>query len=412
MSTLNRIHYRECPEHDAELWVVNHTDWSLPVVITRVTHNGEQYLRVRRACVLDVKQAVELDKFMSARAVGRGQTGWVLTEELFTHVATKAPGITPERYVRWNEPLAEPDPVRPTKAKAAPPADEFLAEVCNRLGAKPEAMHLVWHVICQTIPDWLLSGKDLDLGYIRLSAVPYRRAWKRLLFARAPGLRNVYRSNDRKRLLRAMLDREHRLFTMTDMASARRKRGHMLLDWTVEVTHAKNWRDLCEQREFDISRRDQAGYVQRWASIIETLMGRIHEIAAEEAEEDLSQTPRAEWDRRARAHRFVVGPATVLVDPLPQCSHPDGPQSLDDIQTAEGKRAAMETTIAGLLDMPPVQPGAADVRDTRECVAPTGDVRVLVPDPGCGEAGGQGLLAQVEGPDGRMAGQPETEVCI
>ncbi len=409
MSTLNRIHYHELTDIDAELWVVRGPIWSLPVIVTRVVHKDEQYLRVRRACVLDISQAVALDQYMSARAVGRGQTGWVITEGLFTEVASKAPGITPERYIVWDEQAPKTERVQPAKAKTVPAADAFLEEVCRRLGSTPEAMHLVWHVICQAIPDWLLSGKNLDLGYIKLSAVPYRRAWKRLLFARAPGLRNIYRSNDRRRLLRAMLDREHRLYTMTDMASARRKRGHMLLDWTVEVTHSKNWRDLCVEREFDISRRDQAGYVQRWASIVETLMDRIHEVAAEEAEEDLSQAPRAEWDRRARAHRFVVGPSTVLVDPLPQCSHPDGPQSLDDIQAAEGKREAMAGTIASLLSLPAVQPGAPDVRNAGQCDAPTVDVRVLVPGAGCGEAGGEGLLATSEGAAGGLAGRTETE---
>lgn len=403
------ISYTERQDVDAELWVVNTEAWSLPVIVTRVIHKGIDMVRARRACALEVDQMVELDQLLAARAVGKGQTGWILANDLFTQIATKAPGITPERYVRWNAPASAVDPAtmerkQPNKVSA----DAFVSEVGRRLGSNPEALALVWHVICQTIPDWLLSGKSLDFGSIRLSAVPYRRNWKRILFARAPGLRSIYRSQDRRRLLRAMLDREHRMFTMTDMASCRRRRGHFVFDWTVEVSHTKNWRELCVEREYGLSKRNPAGYVQRWASTVESLIDRIHEIAAEEADEDRTPAPRAEWDRRARGHRFVLGPPVTLVDPLPQCSHPDGPQSVDDIQVAEGKREEMASTIASLLALPHVQPGAPDVRDAGPVGGRDSDGGLLVPDARGGEAGGEGLLEGGDGAGRRMAGTTET----
>ncbi len=413
MSSPGRVPYKERTDVDAELWVVNAPDWSLPVIVTRVIHNDAEYLRARRACTFEIEQVLALDEFLGSRAVGRGQTGWIIAPDLFTEISTKAPGITPGRYIRWgSSSTVDPNPdLRSSQRSSGDKlVSEFISDIASKLGSKPEDLTLVWHVICQAIPEWLISGRSVDFGSIKLSAVPYRRNWKRVLFSRSPGLRSIYRSKDRRRLLRAMLDREHRIFTMTDMAGTRRRSGHFVTDWTVEVQHTKNWRDLCVEREYQISKRDPAKYVQRWAATVEASMERIHEIAAEEADEDRTPAPRAEWDRRARGHRFVLGPPTVLVDPLPQCSHPDGPQSVDDIQVAEGKREEMETTLASLLALPAVQPGAPDVRDAGPVDDAGGDLRVLVPDTGCGEAGGQGLLEAGDGAGDGMAGRTETGV--
>ena len=78
---------------------------------------------------------------------------------------------------------------------SAPEADEigsaadFINFVAGRVGANPAVMKAVWAALVQEAPAYLLEEqRSINMGFVELTAIPYRENWKQVLHAKFPKL--------------------------------------------------------------------------------------------------------------------------------------------------------------------------------------------------------------------------------
>lgn len=397
------------PRKDRELWVVAGTGWTIPVFCVHCVFAGTPSFHVRSAVHIGFSQAEALEHRLLGAGAHVLNNGWLLSQADFSNTATKAPGITPEFYYSWDgERISElerkrilgDEPEIKKKRKEYRADNAFLAHVATRSGIDFDLLVMSWLAIVQALPEWLLSCKTLDMGSIRLTALPYRHNWKQLLTARFPLIQKVMLVSEPKSLLRLTFTAAARAIRVTELTMCRMRRQRALFGWTVEVQHDSSWEKVVEEVEEEAaSRLTATAYLKRWASKVAQQEDVIYEILAEAVKKEGAPTCRLLWRRGESGPRVVQAAPTILRTPQIDDCDEGGGQSLDDFTGVGDSARYLEDAAARLLQMSVAEP-AVDLRVSGGADGGGAEPGLLVPDPGGGEAAGEGVLAGNDGAEG------------
>lgn len=392
-----KIRYNE--DVDVRLRVAEGAGWAIPLHCRSCSAEGFDGLHwhVNPAVALGMAQVDTLMDHFGVRIVHQLSHGWLVPNSGLTSCTRQAEGITPEFYFKWDLKHIEKHervtvslgPYRDRNTKAT----EFLDQVSAVTGMAVEQLTMAWYAITQHAPGWLLSGNDLDLGFVRLSAIPYRSNWKDIVMARFPALRKVLLSKTANRMAALAFTPIGRAIRLAELTESHMYRHRPVLSWTVEVTRDSSWEKLCREIENEAAARlGPIAYMRRWASIVASRETKIYELLANKVAMDNAPACRILWKRSERGVRFVSG-APVAVS-LRTLSDGDvgSNQSVDDFLGVEDVTRDVEAAVARMLEMP--ADGQADdvVRAPRGDDSGRGDSRVLVPHSDGGDAAGQGVL--------------------
>lgn len=388
---------------DTELWVVRGDHWEIPVYARFGRIQQTPVVWIREATAMEMSQLETVASFMSKHEIGPSSEGWVLVDSIFHAIAAKAQGITPERYFRWGDTTkqyAEQKKVTVGKKRKVDPglgAVGFLEEVARSTGVgSVPSLVMIWQAIIQVLPRWLLDGNTLDLGVVRLAALPYRHNWKTLLEARCPFLGATYASKKLSQLL-THAGVTSRYLKMTDMAQARRVNGRVIFGWTIECLPDKSWDQIVDEYESEIAASvGPTRYPSRWGSVVERSSDVIHALMAHALAEERAAAPRMEQGGHNGRFVFVLGSQSLVGTPTIRAGSDEGHYSLLDFAQSYGRHKYLEKQAANLLGMRNVRQGPEDLRDP-VCDEGRPDDGMLVLDAGGSETEGQGLLVENTG---------------
>ena len=274
-------------DEDVELWVVSGDGWTLPVYLNHATLDGMSVAILRladhsRADSWDLLNS-RLEQYCFNDKNGR----WVVPMSAVHSVATKAPGITPSRYVSFNdkgeqttkEETIEQKEDRPFK-KTTSDMEGFLQYIANKAPGEIDVSNLrvVWALICGSLHEWLIhERKPVNLGWISIFAVPYRANWKQILLRKFEGLSRVYKMTKAERdelLSRSGLWRELNNTDLIELDEATETFG-----WSIEVVKSQAFEEKIKSREAKfVQKYGKTTYCHRWLSMVQSMEKTIYEI--------------------------------------------------------------------------------------------------------------------------------------
>jgi len=171
-----------------------------------------------------------------------------------------------------------PSPIRDKEGEGAEKeaASHFINYVAARVGAKPNVMKAVWAAIVQEAPAYLLEEqRSINMGFVELTAVPYRDNWMQVLHAKFPKL-----VPSLKKLPKEMADAY--MFNVgwdaellnSDLCEFHRNGSHF--GWSIEAHEKRQW----ELISYDYERKQRetlgaAKYAKRWIKVVRKAARRI-----------------------------------------------------------------------------------------------------------------------------------------
>ena len=393
---------------DTELWVITGETWSIPVKARYCDFNGTEYFHIFPAVALGFAQSAILE--LTVKQMGgdvEAKAGWAVPSDALRTRFSKAPGLTPEFYFRWQgdgikTPSQEEIEVKIKERQSKLDCCAFIEHVAKASGIDAGVLTLAWIALTQQIPSWLLMGNTLHLGFSRLVAVPYRKNWKEILLTRYPTLKKALMVRDSKGLLSMAFTAASRMVRMSELTESHQRRGRTVFSHTIEVLHDSSWEKACDQVEGEgAARLGPLAYVKRWANRVSQIEDTIYEILAEQIQKETAPTCRVLWRRGQRGMQFVqasptlIGSAQVVECDDGSCS------SVDDFLGIEDSSAYLEEKASLLLQMSSVQPKDEDMRVSRGTrVSVETNNGVLVLPPSCGQTTGQAVLDRSNGCQG------------
>lgn len=173
---------------DRELWVVSGEDWRLPIYVDPLVSDNadEKHVYVSYAGSYKGSWFLALESVIKPLAID--MTGkWIVPLSKLEKVAVKANGVTPSYYVEWSGMKLYPQRVlHKTSSKLEDDSatiDDFAAFMsaeCDLFSKEQIALMLM--ALNSSAIKWMLDRhKPLDLGFVKLVALPFRVNWKSML---------------------------------------------------------------------------------------------------------------------------------------------------------------------------------------------------------------------------------------
>lgn len=165
---------------------------------------------------------------------------------------------------------------------SAPEADEtgsaadFINFVAVRVGANPAVMKAVWAALIQEAPAYLLEEqRSINMGFVELTAIPYRENWKQVLHAKfpklVPSMKKVPSGMAEAYLFNIGWDAE---LLNSELCEFHRNGGHF--GWSVEARTKKQWELIVNKYEKEQREREGAAkYAKRWIRVVTRISGKI-----------------------------------------------------------------------------------------------------------------------------------------
>ncbi len=365
------------PTGDVQLWTLSESGWVFPLFCTpsACQENKKTYWLVRPAMALSHNAGKRLDRLLRPRSVVNAATHYILRSPDFIATCQKADGITPQYYLRapddeWEAPQNFQHGVSTDQSavsKETARLSEFLSGKLNVV--RPGVIRTVLKALGDYAPEWLVEkGNPIDLGSLKITALPYRKHWKETLcgFYGLAWMTNLIRGAralalERLSLLGVDHDfRSHELIEMHPTAKTVR--------WTLEIEEAKGFAQFVDEHEKTLyAKLGQTGYSSQWSKNISE---RFEETAGillawlEKAVEPgcvLHQSPDGSrqilvakpqsQNRLKKLARHDAMARSIAVDRL-------GKASLKELQEA------VDEPDAGLSKMLDLQPHQKDLRDS------------------------------------------------
>lgn len=253
------------PAGDVELWTVSGKtvddfEWRLP--LRAYPYDNQDHGRfyfVRRGMMLRGSQYDAICRVLNAwNNTPDEPKGWWFKEATFLKFAVKAPGITPDYYVRW--PGVEPPKIDPEeKPQEEVPIESdpelssaeatFLKKVHFRVGdISWEALKVIWRTIRGEAGRRLARDfKPLDLGFVKIIPVPYRINWREALFVRFADMTACFKNRREQKSKLVDAGVIEALSSVKMLAIDPQKK---IIRWTFELVPSKDLERSAEEQEF------------------------------------------------------------------------------------------------------------------------------------------------------------------
>ena len=155
-------------------------------------------------------------------------------------------------------------------------ASHFINYVAARVGAKPSVMKAVWAAIVQEAPAYLLEEqRSINMGFVELTAIPYRDNWKQIMHAKfpklVPSLKKVPREMADAYLFNVGWDAE---LLNSELCEFHRNGSHF--GWAIEAHEKRQWQLI--SYEYERKQRESLGaarYASRWIKVVRKAARRI-----------------------------------------------------------------------------------------------------------------------------------------
>lgn len=261
--------------------------WTVPVFVDFFQSNKKEYAKITPAVGLSSEQAGWLYYTFSLHNCWKKRDVFLIERHFLEQFAEKAPGITPEYYFRWPGVVAPQSNRKRLKIAEADmdgcefseDTEDFIEFVRTRRCVDANVLRLAIDLIAREAVYWLTQKKrPIDLGFVKIHAVPYRANWKEILLTRFRDIAWVFSSNKETRD-NALRQTEFftQLCTLELMAIDRNKRH---IHWTPEVLPTRKWDRETAEIEMTKQVAGDTTYIRLYEKLVAALSPRILEIFA------------------------------------------------------------------------------------------------------------------------------------
>jgi hypothetical protein len=231
--------------------------------------------------------------------VGR-ENQWLVRREVVPALLKKAPGISPGRYYRWDgkdqkatglmkETVPSPQQNRRDEPFHIGGGDRLLIQqIAAEAGVQTSIVKIVLAGLSKVAADYLVSQhRVMDLGFIRIIAVPFRANWKEIVTfkLRKLGLLKYLKEDERGNAacngnnagLPETLCSPHNVGIVRES----KRKGYQTLsrvDYSLEVITSKTFEKEVTKLETRERSAGQTAYVRHYEKTVERLYENILEI--------------------------------------------------------------------------------------------------------------------------------------
>lgn len=392
-------------------------DWKLPFFVEwRTPGEGDNRIFgvLRPALSLYPNQLLTVQNLLGSYSLEDRNDRWVLPNGTVHSMLVKAQGITPQFYYHWPEDTRPPVPAPPqiltldSKTPIPNRREErfraFADYVSRTRGIPADTVLVVMTAVSQVGANWMLGAQQtLDLGFVKLTALPFRPNWKEIVAFKCKGnkLSTLLASADRKKLLSEIdfpevVSSPHNV-SLAGVLSGKLRRLH----YTIEAVPTQQFENTADFMERARMLTGHSSYVAHYEQTVEKFYNEI-----------LASMDHYLWKTGAPWAEIRAVSTTGLMSFLPISRHRARMRglSLDNIPkhiaapdsdfTAIGKQSdpiLVYAQAAQMRKMPAIQSQASDVRDSDEHrdvveLRPGGTVRMPVLDAGQSADSGQSVL--------------------
>lgn len=265
---------------DKELWLVRGPGWCLPIYCTPFTEDGASHTHwmVTPARQLLAAPFAELNTRFAAINLGKSRTNWIIHKDNLASMAEKAPGVTPDYYLKWptdNDKAPEPEETAEVGDEEKDSGLKFLRFVCERSAFDMRLARYFWRAMKDGMLEWLINRQQpIDLELFKIHPIPYRVNWKDILLARHPQAAQVFMREPDKRTARLIRCGFMEDLGGADLLAMGPKPG--VFNWTLELEPQKLWLEAQKKAELDrLSLKGPVNYAKYCESCIRKCMGSI-----------------------------------------------------------------------------------------------------------------------------------------
>lgn len=273
-----------------ELWVVKgktiNGPWQFPVWVDFFQGHNREFAKCTPAVGLNAEQALHLVYHFSIHNVWKKTESFLIDRHFLPQLAERVTGVVPEYYFRWpgsTVPLSK-SMRRLRIAKddlndddISEETEDFIEFIHKRRSVDRNVLRLAIDMICREAPYWLTQKKKpIDLGFVRIFALPYRVNWKEILLAKFRDIAWVFNSNKETKdnALREARFNEH--LCRLEMLSIDRTKMH--IHWTLEAVPTKQWEKDAAEIEMTKQASGDTVYIKMYEKLVAALAPRILEV--------------------------------------------------------------------------------------------------------------------------------------
>lgn len=372
-------------------------EWRIPVFIDYFQSNRKEFAKVTPAVPLMADQQGFLYYTFSLHNVWKKHDVFLIERHFLEQFTEKAPGITPEYYFRW--PGVQQAPMSGRKrlkiAQADIASDEFSEEtedfiefVRKRRSIDANVIRLSIDLIAREATYYLTQKKKpIDLGFVKIHAVPYRANWKEILLARFRDIAWVFNSNKETKENALRQTKFYEQLCTLELMAIDRTRRHIY--WTIEAVPTKKF----EEEAAEIEMTKQAGgdtiYIKMYEKLVSAISPRLVEIFANYVQKASRPFPQISNGMGAGSQKLVPYSGPKRAVPQSGRNIPchvvveTGPPKLSK---RERDSQLLVSPAHGLPKMPSLPSGPALLREStvegtvaESTDGQAGDARLLVP---------------------------------
>lgn len=185
---------------DRELWYAEgpagedgQPQWRFPLYVDYKVEieTGAEYAAIFPAVCPHYKASLMLKALFEAHDRLGLENRWLVLRGVVPALLKKAPGITPERYYRWGgkeeKPMAYtenlmPGRHEPNHLKSGTQDRVLIRQIAEECGLQSSVVKIVIDGLNKVAADFLVSQhRVMDLGFVKLIAVPFRANWKEIV---------------------------------------------------------------------------------------------------------------------------------------------------------------------------------------------------------------------------------------
>lgn len=337
-----------------ELYELIGWGWRFPIIVELLTGGDVCGVTIPNIPILK-SQREAVVKLLQTHKTGREGDHWYYTKVGLAKIAQPSAANDPEDVVAWKVDETE----RLMKA-------DFVVAYCESRYSMPGLRRpldfaLTWDSIRKHMLNWLLSEKELDLGFAILNAFPARANWKNCVIGRhvardhnVPIGTSVANKNEIKRML-------HQNFVSSWDPDT------MLSNWSLDITPTRIFHAVIHEQEKERLHKARGNYYKYAWQILRllknhTYKGRMYEVIlaySKEAQRPIAKLP----------HGFVPGSESegkkpeIVAQPL--TSWLQTPvvigKSMED-----GSAYAVVPKDEGMPSVPDIRPEDEDVREPND----------------------------------------------
>lgn len=284
-------------EGDTELWYAEGRDgkWRFPLLVNwGRARDGQVYASVEPALTPYSKQGLYLKALFEPHNLIERDNHWMLRAEAIPSLLKKAPGIHPEFYYKWESDdkrkAPPPEPIPPMKVRkgARQPWQgkrfggdrEYVSFIAEAAGVPTSVVKVVLDGLSRAAVDILVDKRGvLDLGFVKLVALPYRANWKEIVAFKLRKSKKTGAVREGAKEALAGAEIPEMLCSPQNIGMKRRQECQLgQMDYTIEAIPMKPFESALRKREAMKTASGKSAYVRFFETTVEKLYDEILEI--------------------------------------------------------------------------------------------------------------------------------------